>query len=342
MTHFFSKLAYSFSIPILGLLTLLFPALVNGCTSAFDYQERKVVTETNISVISKSGSKQSEKALDIFVFNNDKLRRLDSYQRFESWEDGRLGIASCSGEKIVCAIANSGYDRFNWAQVNNLGSIDKITVSLENERPDKCTSCGIMEITAGEYARDFALTPLVSQVVLRSVRCDFSGQPYEGEKIKDARAYLINVNAECPVNAIKQDYPMRIINNGHLEEGDLDNFICKEIILQNFHEAIGNSVNKCNLEYLCFPNTSQVESPGSPFTRLVLEGKIAGKTYYWSISVGRDNEGCGIIRNCNYIYDLDIRRKGTSDPDIPAGVESVQFKLVVEKWEEKSTYEILF
>ena len=152
MTHYFSKLAYSFSIPILGLLTLMFPALVNGCTSAFDYQERKVVTETNISVISKSGSKQSEKALDIFVFNNDKLKRLDSYQRFESWEEGRLGIASCSGEKIVCAIANSGYDRFNWAQVNNLGSIDKITVSLENERPDKCTSCGIMEITAGEDA----------------------------------------------------------------------------------------------------------------------------------------------------------------------------------------------
>ena len=342
MTHFFSTLAYYFSFPILGCLTLLFPALVNGCTSALNYQEPEVMTETKIKVVSKSKDGQQDRTLDIFVFNNDNLQRLDSYQRFDNWTQGNLGIASCKGEKIVYAIANSGYDRFVWAQVNSIGSMDKITTSLENESPDQLTSCGIMEITAGEYAGEFALTPLVGQITLRSIRCDFSGLPYEGEIITKARAYLINVNAECPVTAIKQDYPMRIINNGHLDECDMDKFVNKEIILQNLGDEIGVNALNSNIKFLCYPNTSLNESPGSPFTRLVIEGKIAGNTYFWSISVGRENEGCGIIRNCNYIYDVEIRRKGTSDPDVPACVESVQCKFEVEKWEEKESYEILF
>ena len=42
----------------------------------------------------------------------------------------------------------------------------------------------------------------------------------------------------------------------------------------------------------------------------------------------------GIGRNCRYIFDLTIRRKGTSDPDIPVRHEDIVTTLEITPWEE--------
>jgi hypothetical protein len=92
------------------------------------------------------------------------------------------------------------------------------------------------------------------------------------------------------------------------------------------------------------PNIGTEGNPGNPPTRLVLEGKIDGHIYYWPINIGHEaQEGTYVAeRNHSYIYDIHIRRKGTSDPDIPISIKTGEIKLKVESWIEKKEYGIEF
>lgn len=330
-------------LPILGTLTLFtLPALIHGCSSVPPTGER--TTAISLQFQSVSGPDKEGNCLDVFVFNDDKLCRLDSYQRFENWKSGVHEIASCSGEKILFAIANSKFGRFSWSQVNSLDGMEKITVRLEDEMPDNPVMSGIVKIRAGDKKGEkLVLKPLRSIIEIRSVRCDFRNLPYEGERITDARAYLTNVNAECSVAASGAVSPVRIINIGSLDTEAVEGFRNKESILYEFKNEIGKTEVKENIRFACYPSSAAEESPGSPFTRLVLEGKISGNTYYWAFPVNIESGSeKGILRNCHYIFDLDIRRKGTASADIDISAEDVSVNMEVGQWKEKDIYDILF
>ena len=81
---------------------------------------------------------------------------------------------------------------------------------------------------------------------------------------------------------------------------------------------------------------------GSPFTRLVIEGKIQGETWYWPIDINRDEAGVGIERNSRYVFDIILRSKGTKDPDTPASPEMTEIKFETRKWKEKDGYHVEF
>ena len=59
-------------------------------------------------------------------------------------------------------------------------------------------------------------------------------------------------------------------------------------------------------------------------------------TYYWPINV-KDIE-----RNCRYVYDIVIRRKGTSDPDTPINLDECTVQYDIKPWEEKEECRIRF
>ncbi|MGM9734993.1 MAG: hypothetical protein ACI3ZL_01125 [Candidatus Cryptobacteroides sp.] len=304
---------------------------------------------TGMKVIAPSGNTQAGKmpVLDIFVFNDDRLKRLDSYQRIEDWDSDIVEIASCSGDKIVYAIANSGYGRFGWAQVNSINSLDRIFASLEDEEMDNPVMSGVMRMTAagGSNAGSLELKPLGSRIVIRSIRCDFSGLPYSEECIRQARAYLVNVNAECQVTASGRVLPTRIINSGRFDEADMSRFRDRNLLEHRFGKEIGKDWIEEEVSFICYPNSGEEESPGSPFTRLVIEGVVEGHTYYWPVAVNRENPGGedeGIFRNNCYIYDIDIRRKGNTDPDMEIGAEDIVINMEIARWEEKEECEMLF
>lgn len=290
---------------------------------------------THASFISAHNNPSSGSALDIFAFENDRLRRLDSYQRTDGFEGNTAYASSTTGPKIFFFCLSSGISRYEWADMNSYGSLSKVRIDLENETRECLTRTGECRIDDGEDAKEVILKPLVAQIRLDRISCDFSGTPYAGQNITDVMAYLTNVNATYGLMGSGTRGPERIINQGMLKPGDLKTFRDQGLVFAELTENLGTASVRPDINFLCFPNSGN-DVIGSPCTRLVIEGKIDGMTYYWPINV-KDIE-----RNCRYVYDIVIRRKGTSDPETPINLDACTVQYDIKPWEEKEEYRIRF
>ncbi len=340
------SLIYRLFQPFLGIILLSWlPAVFYGCA---DTSEISVpaprLCRTKVSL---TDPYQDVGSLDIFVFRDDRLQKLDCYQRFDRMEDWTGSIVSGHGGRIVTALANFPYSRNDWAPVNSRTYLNGTVIRLEDECPESPMMSGEARMTAGEEGssaeQDLKLRPFMSEVVLNSISCDFSGKAYAGAEITGMRVYLTNVNAECAVSEDGETVPRRIVNAGRLREEDVLGFRRKEMIVRDITENIGSREFHPGISLRCYQSNHPKESPGTPYTRLVIEGRISGHTYYWPISINRDTGyEAGIWRNRRYIYDIRITGKGTDNPDTPVKSEDISINLNVRKWKEKEEYSISF
>lgn len=313
-------------------LTVLF---LSGCCP-------DVLPETyspNRVKISQSTAYQQQpegSTLDIFAFQDDRLKRLDSYQRIEGFE-GNTAYAGCySGAKIFFFCISAGRSTYEWADMNSYSSLNKIRIDLENETRECLTMTGECRISADQDGGNVVLKPLVAEISIDGIGYDFTGTPYAGQTITDMRAYLININATYGLTDHDFRGPERIVNQGMLRKEDLSGFHQKDMIFSELSIKSGRWSQKPDISFLCFPNQGSDDSIGNPCTRLVIEGKIDGMTYYWPISIKR------IERNCRYSFNILIRRKGTSDPDTPVDLEECEIQYDIRPWEEKTECGIRF
>ena len=283
------------------------------------------------------------RSVDVLVFNDDLLQRTDCFQRFESLNDNTLLIGSCSGAKRIIICANPHWEIDEWRTVDSFHQLKGMKASLEKEDRSFPLMAAGVTIGAGKDTSDVGLERLSSIIRLNSVRCDFKGKPYDGEPITDARIYLTNVNGRCSISGDDFDSMESIINHGGLIRDDLRWFKDSTLII-NHLGVIDTEGTTSPVELVCYPNTAEYESAGTPFTRLVIEGKIQGETWYWPININRgsvsDHEG--ILNNMTYSYDIVITRKGTKDPDIPITFEMAEIVYDAEKWTEKEEYQVAF
>ncbi len=344
---FYFTLIHNFFSPFLGKLTLLsmLPAFLYGC-----HDTAGTVTPIMMPSVSKvtlSYDLESIMTLDVFVFRDDIFRKLDCYQRFEDMEEWEGVVVSGSGKRTITAIANSPYGRDDWLKLTSRSYMEGITVSLAEEERENPFMAGEVSVDAeggGFSVRDrLNLIPFASEIRLNSICCDFKGKAYEGEKISDVRVYLTNVNAECGILEEAGTAPRRIINAGRLREEDMDEFIRPELIMQEISGAIGKSKIYPGIHLWCYQSNHPQETPGTPFTRLVIEGKVSGQTYYWPININRDTDDePGIWRNRQYVYDIRITRKGSTDPDLPIKTEDITINQEIAEWKEIKEYEVAF
>lgn len=356
----FSKTFNHHTCPHLG-TTLLFlvPAFLylSSCTSVPAPVNQEVMITTNDSRPCPSATEDCGTAdLHIFTYNDDPLKRLDAYQHYTDPDPANIKISSRSGRKTVLLCANSQRDSFSWQEIQSLYHLDRLSFPLENEDPERPLSSGLLHLEAGEQRKGLRheLTPFLSRIELHTLRVDFSGTSYRGSPLTDIKIYLTNVNGE--VTLLEKDFsrPVRYMNHRKLDQDGLQRFKHPEMLFQK----IGNipDLRTCwpQVSLHCFPNTCATEDMGTSFTRLVIEGKINGKTYYYPIPIGRrlsrvpfpraatDKEPPGIQRNCRYVYEVTIRRTGSTDPDTPVDFGTVETALNIEPWKEKPAYSISF
>ena len=134
--------------------------------------------------------------------------------------------------------------------------------------------------------------------------------------------------------------PTRLINVGKLNEDDIALFKEPDMILQEIYGEIGKKTAYPSVRLLCYPNNSTEESPGTPFTRLVIEGSIGEDVDYWPIAITR--VGGGIAANRRYIFDVRITRKGTAAPDIPVHLNDIETTFTITSWQEKDDCTVKF
>ncbi len=329
----------SFHPSVLGKTMLsLLPALSCGCTA--EGLVPSAGTADCKATIQLNGKMSADDltSMDIFVFKDDDLQTLDCYQRIERPEEWDGNVCSSAGDRTMIICANSGKGVNEWARIRSREGLEKISASLEQESRDHPFMSGEARIIAREglqISADLSLRPLASEIWLRSICCDFTDKPYAGEEITEVKVYLTNINAECGMLDEGEILPRRLINSARLCPEDLDSFDDPGLIYQELDMNIGRAWVKPEIRLWCYPSNASEESIGTPFSRLVIEGKIAGQTYYWPVNINRNSGSGGIDRNRQYIYDIKITRKGSTDPDIPVEVDDIEMTIKTAIWEEK-------
>lgn len=285
---------------------------------------------------------------DIFIFNDDALRRIDAYQRCYGGE--RAKAASRRGRKLLVAIANSSMKPEEWHRVSSYEGLLEEIACLKDESSSYPLMSGTIRINPEQgYSYEIDMERLVSEICIRSIRADFSGSAYEGKPLTDVKIYLTNVNAACRIMKDSGFRPEMIVNPGFLDIDALYGFKDRSLLYAELEDAVRTASIHPDIRLFCYPNDSREETPGSPFTRLVIEGRIDGYRYWYPITVNRGDSGIasggdgkGIGRNCRYVYDITLYRTGTDDPDKPVSKSEVGIVCNVLPWDEKDNVEMTF
>lgn len=316
--------------------------LPTGCSSvAINTVEAPAIhsEQPHYSTIISSG----KNFLDILTFDDDKLCRLDSYQRIPDFNSSTAYAESTGGDKIFffCSTCRNIFD---WRKINSFSALRNMRAYLENETKDAPTRTGKCRLAAGTDGAKVALKPLVSEVAITSLKCNFSGMPYKDKNIYNVKAYLTNVSGTALLTDDLHHNPERIINHGRLSPQDMHTFYDPAILYSEITDKLGSTALKTPACFLCYPNPGNRNNMGTPPTRLVIEGIVDGETFYWPIDINPPEEGKsgGIERNSRYSYSIEIKRKGTTDPDVPINLCDNEIKLDIEPWSEKTEYGIRF
>ncbi len=319
-------------------LPALFSCEKANMTNDTDHVETKVM-------ISQARYPADTETLDIFTFDTKGSCYLDTYQHHEYFEGSSIGLRSQNGEKQIFICANGQRSRYDWAGIRSKESLDDIYLELKDERRKFLCTTGEGYIIAGKgNTNEIRMRRMASEIVLNSIRCDFRGKSYEGREISDVKVYLTNVNCRCSLTADDEVLPSSIMNAGMLDMEDISILKEPDMVFQEMSRNIDYNIAYVDMHFICYPNTSREDGPGTPFTRLVIEGKIDGETFWWPIDINRE-EGTiypGIRRNSQYVLDITITRKGSSDPDIPVKTEATEIKMSIRQWKEKEEQRLAF
>ena len=330
---------------VLSIVILTLPVFL-GCSKSEHPQDGDFTEDLIISSVKPAVHKSSESQmleLDALVFNDDQMQRLDCYQQIVWSGQDELQVGSTAGEKILLLCANLNVEKDFWKEYTSYTKALALEADLEDEDPQHPVMAACAHIIAGEEA-GIDMERLSSEVVLRSIRCDFSGKPYAGEQITEAKAYLTNLNATCSLIPQGDDHMKRVINHKGLVQQDLRLFRDSTMIFREIGN-IGTDGIRPSYGFICYPNDAKEETIGTPFSRLVIEGKIMGETWFWPIDINRGPAAIppeGIGRNSRYVFDITIRSKGTKDPDTPVTHTMLETVFEVEEWKEKEEYSVGF
>ena len=266
--------------------------------------------------------KTSIQGLDLLFFQDGPLYRLDAYQHLDGVSGNRVTGTSSTAARQVVILSGYPSDTFSWSGVRSFESLAELPFRLEDEDPEAPMLYGISE--AGSMGQ-VVLRPMLAKVTLRSIACDFSERSYAGERLQDVRAYLTYVRQECRPFA-PDDPPAAWLNAGRLDETETAALSHPEAVLRDLTPSLGGRIRP-DAGFYGYPNPSDGTQFGSPVTRLVIEGKLRGTTYYYPIDLP------GLEADVQYRLDVTLTRAGTTDPDTPAAAGSIRLESQVLDWD---------
>lgn len=329
-------MSFSYVFP-LTMATAFFSCTKSGDTTWED-------VSTTITIESKSITPVTSGTLDLFVYNLDKLRRLDSHSRQKlGWGFPlTVDVGSRSGMKRIIALANwPAKELEDWNVISSLDGIGMLSCNLADEDPASPRMTGSATITAGApSAPSISMQALSAKIKLASVCCDFSDKVYKGFTMKNARAYLTNVCVNTTISP--DDAPgTAFVNIGGYSEGDMKNFGAPELLERNIYGEIDAIKRTVDIALFCYPAEIAAEDAGKPQTKLVLEGEIGGRKYYYPIRLG-DYTGGVIRRDMTYRIDLKITRLGGDDPEASLLPGTFEANVQVLPWETTDSQTVNF
>lgn len=260
-----------------------------------------------------------------FIYGNDDGKMLlETWQDIDLEEDKPL-IYSTNGNKTAVVVANWNIEDVVYEDVASMESLKNYCCHFNDEDPSKPVLAGKVQFRADAGSPvTVRLSPLLAKLSISSFQVDFSGQGYSGMRLEDVCVYITNINGYASILGTAPR------NREILNQGGLDPVFLKNLA----HPEMVYSPNVLGAQLYCYPNASDGVWEGDPVypTRLVIEGKIDGVTYYYPIRIGNSHVEAG----ANYEYRIKIKGKGTLDPDKDADAKMVEFQLAAVPWTEKT------
>ncbi len=324
----FSRFGRRRSAAIPGALWHLPAFLLLACTPQVLPDESAPAARKTQIYINAVG-KTNIQGLDLLFFQDGPLYRLDAYQHLNRISGSRVtGTSSTAAQKVVI-LSNYPIDAYAWSGIRSLGSLADLPFRLADEDPAAPMCFG--ESATGSMGM-VTLRPMLAKITLRSIACDFSGRAYAGERLQDVRAYLTYASQECrPFSP--EDPPSSWLNAGRLDEAATSALAHPETVLQTLTASLGGRIYP-SAGFYSYPNPSDGATFGSPVTRLVIEGKLRGTTYYYPIDLP------GLEADVQYRLDVTLTRAGTTDPDTPAVAGSIHLESQVLDWDGRDWEDI--
>ncbi|MBQ7194210.1 MAG: FimB/Mfa2 family fimbrial subunit [Bacteroidales bacterium] len=249
--------------------------------------------------------------LDVFVFDDDKMRRLDSYSRSGLSSIRTIRVESGGGNKILVVTANIDYTEEQILGILTLEDLEHIEASYAADDPEHPIMSGVSYFKAGtDGSGTVVLQPILSEIEIRAI---------EAEGVDDISAYLLNIPSSCPILSFDEIHPNGYYHLQRFREGDMRRLSVPSMS----YRYIGEPFISDSYYLYSYPNQVEEESPGSPFTRLVIEGQKNGQTHYWGVNINRRGYGYstgaeGIGRNIRYSMTLRLVSDGSANPDKPS------------------------
>ena len=321
LTTVFSRIGRRLSSAYRGALCHLPAFLFLACSPQALPEEAAPATRKAQIYVYPSG-KTTLQGFDLLFFQDAPLFRLDAYQHLEGSNGNRVTGTSSTAARQVVILSNYPSNNYAWSGIRSLESLADLPFRLEDENPAAPLLYGISE--AGVMDK-VTLKPMLAKITLRSIACEFSGRPYAGERLQDVRAYLTYARRECRPFA-QEDPPSSWLNAGRLDETETAALSHPETVLRSLSQSLGGRIYP-SAEFYCYPNPSDGTQFGRPVTRLVIEGKLRGVTYYYPIDLP------GLEADVQYAMDVTLTRAGTTDPDTPAVSGSVRLESQVLDWD---------
>ena len=327
-TTVFSRFGRRLSAAIRGALCHLPAFLLIACTPP-DAPEEPAPGMRKAQIYIYPAGKASIRGLDLLFFQDGPLYRLDAYQHLDGISGNRVTGTSSTAARQVVILSGYPAGAFPWSGIRSLESLADLPFRLEDENPDAPMLYGVSD--AGSMGT-VILRPMLAKITLRSIACDFSERSYAGERLQDVRAYLTYVRQECRPFA-PEDSPAVWLNAGRLDEAETTALSHPETVFRELTSSLGGRIRP-EAHFYGYPNPSDGTQFGSPVTRLVIEGKLRGVTYYYPIDLP------GLEADVQYRMDVTLTRAGTTDPDTPAVAGSIRLESQVLDWDGRDWEDI--
>ncbi len=308
------------------------PAFFSSCEHVTDSTEAH--TEPQIYI--QWTKNPTSDAIDLFFFDTLGAQKLDTYQQILDVQGPYhpYGVSGPGAKRLVALSGTAGLTD-PWLDILNYGSLCKKTYRLEEEDlgAPRLVAETLLEMGASRVTLLY-LQPMLTQIRIRSVSCDFSGRPYTGKFFSNSKLYLTYAGTEYKPLGPGGGHPVSWINAGALDSLATLALPRPEMVLQKGLGDIGPSRQYPDIRFYCYANPGLEE--GIPHTRLVLEGTVDGQLCYYPLEIPHLEAGKV------YSYDITLRRMGSPDPDIPVSSDAVLVETLTVPWERREPSTVTF
>ena len=280
----------------------------------------------------------SYSSMDLFFFDDTSPYALDSYERTKYTY--RYTATSTAGVKNIVALSGVKGDLYRWAGIRNFKDLKDTQMPLSGEDPENPVMRGTARInTRLQSSIKIDMRPLLAKVTLNNLTISFSDPGLKGRSLDSVRVYLTNVSATCSPLHTNSDRPTRYLCSGGFSPADTAGV--GDMIYYEYKHILWSGTTHIGKTFYCYPNFPEKEGAGTPRTRLVVEGRLDGETWYYPIDIGgKDNPGicCGDY----YVMDVVITRLGSQDPDIPISEGTAAVRTWVKDWDERENAIVMY